>query len=701
VSITATSAHRLASLFGARSIAVIGASERNQYAAIAIRNLQGLNYSGSLHMVNPRGGTVFGRRTAASCGAIAEAVDTAYVCVPIAAVLDAVSEAAQAGIKNFVVLSSGFAETGGDGIELQARLVELCAQHQLRLLGPNCLGFVNYTGGVSLGSIPTRLPQPPASVAIVSASGATAAQLAHFAHQSGIGTTHVIATGNEANITTADCLDYLISQAEVKAVAVFLEMVRDAAQFAAVARRALESRKAIVVLKVGASPTTAAVAAAHTAALVGDDRVFDAVSDPLGIVRVASFEHLVTTAAAMANIGPLDKSGVACISISGGACEVMADLAQAASVSLPQFEPETHAALRGVVSELGQSHNPLDLTGAAIRDPSLWEKILHIVSRDPQIGLTLCNFEPPSIAGGPLGPMLDSIAKGLRGAGSKVGLITSYIAPVNEQGLHYLAENRLAPPIQGLGDGMAAVGKLLWWSERLRHEWRAAPTAAVSAACGTRPQSEHQVLEYLWSRGVPVVPHVLVTDSAAAVAAARASGSAVAMKIASPDIAHKTDIGGVLLNQQGDAAVAAGFHQIMKRVVEARPAARLDGILVAPMRHGGVELIIGISRDPQWGLMMALGLGGIWVEILGDTCLRILPVDHADVLAALRSLRAAKLLVGYRGAPAADFEILADVIVKLGAAALALGPDLAALEINPLLVNGDRVEALDALAVWQ
>ena len=257
-----------------------------------------------------------------------------------------------------------------------------------------------------------------------------------------------------------------------------------------------------------------------------------------------------------------------------------------------------------------------------------------------------------------------------------------------------------APAIQGLGDGMAAVGKLVWWSERLRRGSKT-PTQSILAGPSVRPQSEYATLQYLRDSGVPVVPSVLVTNATAAIAAAHANGGTVALNIASPDIAHKTDIGGVMLNLQGDEAVAAGFHQITKAVAQAVPTARVDGILVSPMRKAGVELLVGISRDPQWGLVLALGLGGIWVEILQDTCLRILPIDHTDVITALKSLRAAKLLNGYRGSPPADFETLADVIVKIGTAAQALGPDLAALEINPLLVNGGCIEALDALAVWQ
>jgi succinyl-CoA synthetase beta subunit len=228
----------------------------------------------------------------------------------------------------------------------------------------------------------------------------------------------------------------------------------------------------------------------------------------------------------------------------------------------------------------------------------------------------------------------------------------------------------------------------------------ARPTRPASPAAADRPICEQTTMAYLRERGVPVVPSVVATHADEAVAAARRFGGAVALKIASPDIAHKTDIGGVRLGLNGDAAVATAFAQVMDAAREARPQARLQGVAVSPMRERGVELFVGVARDPIWGPVMALGLGGVWVEAMDDTCLRLLPVSVEDVVSAFKSLRAARLLQGFRGAPAVDLQVVAQAVVKIGDAALALGGDLAALEINPLLVCADRAEALDALAVW-
>jgi succinyl-CoA synthetase beta subunit len=212
--------------------------------------------------------------------------------------------------------------------------------------------------------------------------------------------------------------------------------------------------------------------------------------------------------------------------------------------------------------------------------------------------------------------------------------------------------------------------------------------------------SEHDVLEFLASFGVPVIPSIVAKSAAAAAAHARAVGGRVALKIASPDIAHKTEVGGVKLRVEGDAAVTQAFDAIMASVRRAAPEARLDGVLVSPMRERGIELFAGTARDADWGTVLAVGVGGIWVEALRDTAVRVLPVDRADVIEMLQGLRAAKILQGFRGAPAADLVAVADAIVGIGHAALSLGPDLASLEINPLLVDGSRVEALDGLVTW-
>jgi len=696
-----TARHKLAPLFQPHSVALIGASDRNAFSQMAAGNLERFRFAGPLHMINQRGAAAHGRPGLTSCREIGAPVDAAYVCVPQAAVLEAMEDAVAAGIRNFVLVSSGFAEIGQAGVALQDRLEALIRAHDLRLLGPNSLGYINFKDQVALGALTGQFASGAGSVAVVSASGSTGIQLASFASQLDIAFSHLISTGNEAGLHTADVIDFLIDDPAVKAIAIFAETIRDPIKFTDVAVRAFAMRKPIVMLKVGRAPATAALVSAHTGSLVGDDRVFDAVCDRYGIVRVHSSEDLVITAHAMAHIAPLRRPGVAVVSISGGACEMISDRARDAGVPVPAFTPETQAELRRTVSDIGQTHNPLDLTGAAMRDPPMWERVLGIMARDPQIGLTICNFDIPSAPLPEWQAAWEHIVKGLRSADPPGPILTSYVQCFTDHGRRFIREMGIPYVVSGIGTGLDAVGRLIRWSERLRQAAPRPLEPSGEATAKARPASEREALDHLAGFGVPVIPSRIARNAEEAVDAFRAFGGApVVLKILSPDIAHKTEIGGVLLDLGDASSVAAGFARIMASAKSAKPEAHIDGVTVSPMRRGGIELFVGVARDPQWGPVVSLGLGGVWVEALDDTALELLPAARDDVIRALRRLKGARLLAGYRGAPPADLEAIADAVVKIGEAALALGPDLAALEINPLLVTGDAVEALDALAVW-
>jgi acyl-CoA synthetase (NDP forming) len=692
-------AHTLSRLFRPNSIALIGASDRNPFSIMAAANLGRFAFAGEVHMVNPRAAPAHGRPAVASCREIGSAVDLAYVCVPQVAVLEALEEAAAAGIRNFVLVSSGFAETGAAGAELQRRLEALIIAHDLQLLGPNSLGFINFKDRIAVGAMVGPFAPLPASIAMISASGSTGIQLASFAYQIGIGLTHLISTGNEAGIDTTSVIDFLLEDPEIKAIGIFAETVRRPVAFTEVAQRAFERRKPLVILKVGRAPSTAALVAAHTGTLVGDDRVFDAVCDRFGIQRVYSTEQLIITAATIANTPPLHRAGVAIVSVSGGACEMIADAAREAGVPVPPFADDTQARLRGIVSDIGQTHNPLDLTGAVMRDPTMWERVLRTIAQDPNIGLTVCNFDIPAAPLPDWQAAWEHIVAGLRAAEPPGPILTSYIQCLTEYGRQFIKDMQIPYVISGIGSGLAALGSAIRWSARLT---QAAPVSLATRVRQATPRkfaSERDVLEYLAKCGVPVVPATVVRSETEAIQAYRAVGAPVVLKILSPDIQHKTEAGGVLLNLNGETEVAAGFRQLLGAVQKSRPAARLEGALISPMRASGIEIFVGLARDPQWGWVMSLGLGGIWIEALDDTVIEPLPVGAADVIRALRRLRGARLFEGYRGSPPVDLGILADSVVRIGEAALALGPDIAVLEVNPLLVNGDRIEALDALVV--
>ncbi|MFW3895141.1 acetate--CoA ligase family protein [Pseudomonas bharatica] len=693
----------LAKLFRPRAVAIIGASDKNPWSLLVARSLQALGFQGAVHLVNRRGSDALGQRTVHSCTALAD-VDAAFIAVPAAALLDAIEDMAAAGIRFGAVVTSGFAETGVEGAAQQQALFSRAKELGVTLLGPNSLGFSNFVDKVSLSGMPIKLPAlPNPRVGLVSQSGATAAMISAFAHQQGVSLTYSVAMGNEAMVDMADVIQYLVEDEATRSIAVFAESIRDPRRFEAAARSAANAGKPIVIVKIGTGELTATVAQAHTGALVGDDRVFQAVCDAYNIVRVSSLEDLVITADLLAATGPIDASkGFALVSPSGGACELFADRGEEAGIPFPQFAPATLEALSGVLPDFGAAHNPLDVTGAVMRNPEIYSGAIRAISQDPGIGFIGVVAEIPASAE-TASPMaagyMREVSSGLRAAGARGCIVQQVLKPVTAYGLEVLASHNLPALTGGIDHAVRAIGHLYRWSRNQRRELP--PERAALVASKIKPVTERDTLAFLQSLGVPVIAQQVVSSrSEAQELAERFEGRAV-LKVLSPDIAHKTEVGGVILDLHGPDAIVAGFDRIMESVKAAKPDARIEGIILSPMREGGIELLVGVARDPVWGPVLAVGLGGVWVELLDDTQLRLLPVTVAEARQMLCSLKASKLLTGYRGAKPADLDKLAWVIASIGDAALALGEDLDALEVNPLRVDGADVEALDALAIWQ
>jgi acyl-CoA synthetase (NDP forming) len=694
----ATPTRDLSTMLCPRSIALIGATDRSRWSQGTFDNLVNRKYAGEIHLVSRRGGIVHGRPAATSCVAVGKPIDLGLLMVPLAAMEDALADLAAAGARSAIMLTSGFAETGEEGRGLQERLAQLVRRYGLSLLGPNCLGLVNFLDNVPLWTAGFRAPRNSGSIAVIAQSGATAGFISSLAQQQEIGLSHMISTGNEADLDAASFIDYLLDLPEVRAIALFAETIRDAGRFTAAAQKALSLHKPIVVLKIGLSEITAKSAQAHTGALVGDDRVFTGICRQLGIVRVESIEDLLFTADVITRTGVIRGNGVGLVSISGGACEIFADRASVTALPIPPLSERATAALREALPAFGTPHNPLDITGNAVLQPDLFEQGLRIMGAQQEFSALVCLFDVPAAEEAATDfviTALKHIGTGLKAAPVPALMLSHTVKPVTDTAYRVLEAVELPYVGCGIHHGVNALANAFWWSEQV---WRGAPSpAAAPLAPSTHrlPLSERAALALLAEHDIRVIPTELATSAEQAVAAARRIGGRVVLKIASEDILHKSDIGGVALNLEGDEAVEAAY----RRVRSAAPAgARVDGVLVAPMRTGGLELFVGCTRDAQWGPVIAVGLGGMWVEILQDIALRPLPVAPTESKRMLTELRGAKLLSGARGIPAADLNALAAAIAAIGNAALALGPDLDALEVNPLWVRGNHVEALDALA---
>jgi acyl-CoA synthetase (NDP forming) len=528
-----------------------------------------------------------------------------------------------------------------------------------------------------------------------------------FATMVNVGLSYLVTLGNEAMITVGHVLDFLVDDPGTQAVAVFMETVRDPGVFRRAARRAAQAGKAVVVLKAGSSALSARTAAAHTGALVGDDRVIDAVFGDLGVIRVDSIEDMLITAGAAAALGRLERPGIGIVSISGGACDIVADRAEDLGASLPELAEPTAAALTEIMPDYGTVQNPLGVTGAAVIDPTIFTRSIPVMAQDPSVGVVGVIQGVPWIDHGKpymSQRFVDAIGEGMREAACPTVYINQVMQPITDYTRSVMARGGVAYVIPGLRQAIVALRNVAWWSDATR---AAGPDAAPAATVPVPPAAgrhgqwpEDAARRLLADAGIPIVPARLVTSADDAAKAAAEFGGPVCVKVVSPQIMHKTDIGGVILDVPASEDVVREAFRAVTTAAARVAGAGVDGVLISPMRRGGTELLVGVVRDPHWGPMLAIALGGVFVEVLQDSALAPLPVTPEQARRMLDRLRGRAVLDGVRNASPADLEALAAVIARTGDLAVALGDDLESLEINPLRVDGTTIEALDAVVTW-
>jgi acyl-CoA synthetase (NDP forming) len=698
----------LAGLFAPRSIALVGATDKSGWSVNTFANLRSFGFPGRVHLVNPRGGTVHGEPAYRSVSELPEPVDLAYVMVPTARVPDVLRKGADCGIRNYVVLTAGFGEVGEEGRRREEELVALARERGLTVLGPNGNGYINAAAGITPYGLPIPAPLVPGSVGIVLQSGALASSVLAFAQARNLGISLLTSMGNEALVSVTDVMDHLVDDPDTKVIALFLESVRHSEDFVRGARRALAAGKPVVALKIGRSSLASRTAQAHTGALVGDDGVIGAAFTQLGVVRVRSLEDLVITAGVLAEVGPLPGPRIGVVTPSGGASEIIADRAEDEGLTLPSYAPETEERLRELLPDFATVGNPLDVTGYVVVDRMLLGNSLDVVTRDPNLDAVLLLSDPPRVR--PPDPAMilavyARTAEVLAASPLPVVVVSNVLTDVSEFGREVQAEAGFPHVAGSIEHGMTAIGNAVRWSAAYRRarDGGLPPWPQGTAGEPGEPGAvwaEHRAAALLAEHGVPVVPSELVDDADAAVAAAERLGWPVVLKAAVEGLGHKTDVGGVRLDLRTPDELREA-HATMLRALGARGMSGAR-TLVQPQRPaGGVELLVGVVRDPSWGPTLAVGLGGMWVETLRDSSLRLLPVDARDVRQMLSELRGARLLEGVRGGRPADLDRLTEVVVAISDLACRLGDRLESLEVNPLLVDGGHVEALDALVTWR
>jgi acyl-CoA synthetase (NDP forming) len=703
------------SLFTPESIAIIGASETSSWARNLVHSISLGPSTRTVVPVNPKYPEQFGRRAVPTLRDLAEPVDLAFLLVGPDKVELMLEDAASVGVSNVVVLAGGYSEAGADDRQrsLQAKATEL----DITLLGPNTIGFLNAHQGFAPWAVATHRTPLPGPVGAVFESGSMARAAFEFAQAHGVGSTIWASVGNGAVVDSLDVMQYLVEDDATRAILLFLETIKDAGRFLAVARAALHAGKPVVAFKAGRTVEGQRQAMAHTGALATDDAVVDAAFRMTGVTRVESLEELVATAGlfAYSDRRPAGHR-VGVVSSSGGGCNIIADLAQQQGLSLPPWSAPTMERLREAMPPFASLLNPLDTTGYGHarerpRPTKAEDDLLELAAPDPGVDLMFSMMTPlPSAPPKVLADReaienrLEIIGGIVRESPVPVYLSSNTCLDIADYPRRLLADNGLFL-LPGVDLGMRAIGHVARWSSQ-RDGARARPhptpattrvTAGPVLAGPGGAWSEEEGRGLLAAAGVAVVPAKLVRSAEEAVAEFDAVGGPVALKICSPDIAHKSDIGAVALGVDTADLVASAFARVVRAASEAVPDADIRGVLVSPMRPPGIELMVGVTVDATFGPVLAVGLGGIWVEVLRDSALRILPIASTDAREMLDELRGAPLLMGGRGQRAVDLDALCRTIVRISEAALGLGDRLDSLEVNPLRLSDDGAEALDVL----
>lgn len=685
--------------FSPRSIAIVGASATaSKIGAVPLRYLMEQGYAGKIYPINPGRTEIQNLRVYPSLVAVGQAIDLAIFAIPASQVDAALADAVAARVANIVMFSAGFAETGAQGAQAQRRFIENARKAGIRVLGPNCLGFMNASQGVYATFSPvvsTGIVRAGA-VGIVSQSGAFGAYAYGMARERNVGISTWVTTGNESDIQVADCIAWMARDTATQVIMAYMEGCTDGDRLKEALGLARSAGKPVVIVKVGRTELGAMAAASHTAALAGNDAAFDALFRQYGAWRAHTIDEFFDIAHCLAVSGVPPNATVGLLTVSGGVGVLMADDAADAGLDIA---PLAQAAQDRILARVpfAATRNPVDVTGQVTSEIDLLELAAEAMLGDGGYGSLLIFLAAAGLTPA-MQDMQKQLARNLRRDYPERLVIFSTLAdPLQQRALEALGCLTFPDPSRAIR--VLAAMKFFF---ALR-EQQATPPRGIEARITLRPAlyNEADALDLLREHGLPAVALARARTREEAITSACQLGFPVAMKVLSAEITHKSDIGGVLLHIADADQAGAAYDRIQANVRAAAPAALLDGVLVAPMVRGGVECILGVHRDPVLGPVVMLGSGGTNVELLRDVTFRVAPVDLPQARSMISELRTAPLLDGFRGAPKADAEALAQAIVRLSDLAMAAGDSLESIDINPFVVlpRGEGAMALDAVVL--
>lgn len=689
----------LEALLNPTTVAVIGGShDPTRIGGRPIRYMQTAGFKGAIYPINPKHDRVQGLQSYPAIGDVPGPVDQAIVAVPASAVPATLESCAVKGVKTAVVFSAGFAETGERGAALQHRITEIAHTSGLRVLGPNCLGVYNprigFFGTFS-STLEDRFPES-GTIGLVSQSGAYGSHLSLLAARRHLGIRYWVTTGNESDITVSEVVEWFADRPEVSVIVAYAEGVGNSECLLRALSKARAARKPVIFMKVGTTDVGAEAARSHTASLAGADVVYDAAFRQFGAYRAQNTEEMLDVAYA-ASFGVLPASRrVALLTISGGVGVQMADAAVRSGLDVA---PMSQAAQTELKRDLpfAAPRNPVDVTAQAFNDVGLVSSNLELILQQKQYDSVIAFFTYVAATAAMVEPIRAALSTAKRNHPDRV-LVLSMVGP-SESVRAYEAAGCLVfeDPTRAVR-AVAALATFRASFDRNHTPWT--PSTRVPRPLPVGPLSEHTASQILEAANLPMIRARLVSTADEAASVATALGFPVAMKLCSPDVTHKTEVNGIELDVTDTTAVRAVFDQL-SRIATDRPGTRFEGILVSKMAESGVEMMIGVNRDPTFGPVVMVGFGGVMAEVLNDVSFRIPPFDTDEAERMIRELRGFPLLAGTRGQAPHDVDRLAAVLARFSEFAADHYDDVESAEINPIRVlpNGRGVIGLDAVVV--
>jgi acetyltransferase len=704
---TETATHPLDSFFSPSSIALIGASrDLEKIPGRLLSMLRKNHYPGRIYPINPNYGDIDGLKCFSSISDVGAPIDLAIVIIPARAVLGALEQCAAVGVRNAVIISSGFAEEGGDSTAMQDAIVALAKNTGMRISGPNAEGFYSEAQHVAATFSPTVDVKPGVvdlvatkrRAAIVAQSGGIGFAIKHRAKALGIAISYCVSAGNEADLGAGEFLEYMVQDSSTDVILLFIEGIRDVDKFLVAARRAAEIGKPIIVTKVGRSGAGERAAASHTASMAGWSAAYDAVFAKYGFIVSNDLDEAVAIAAVLTT-SPLPKGDrVAVLTVSGGAGIWGADTVSMQGLQVPELPAPMQVEIRKLLPSYGAARNPIDVTAQGVNSGGL-QKSIDLLDASNDIDAILVVLSLSSDTRMPfkrdeLKPVIDAQRKPI--------VFYSYTLPSN------FARTALAESgvivLSGLTHACVAMRRIADYAK-----FKLAPPVDtlvpalrdVSSHLKSATLSEHDSKSLLREAGIALPDEILVTGKSALDSAIARAGFPLAMKIQSRDIPHKSEVGGVRVNIATKGEAWAAYDALLKSARQHRPDATIQGVLVSPMAKKGVEIIVGTMLDATFGPMIMVGLGGITTELFRDVIYRPAPVSAVEATAMLVELKAAPLLNGFRGAAKADVPALAQLISQVSQLAARFSNEISEIEVNPVLVHaeGKGVTIVDALVV--